>query len=362
VSLPQEQNDTETAARTRKACRENRQNLVPRSKNRRQKTGKVRRDRTNSKKTSVRVYKSKNRGRVYKKTTNTTAGRVKRLTSIIGNIAVSEKQATRLKLDSNQRRSNYLEECCLRASANVSYENAARDIEKYTGIKVSAKTQQRIVYRHKFPEAECEDELEEIGVDGGKVRLRTEEKGKECSWKDYKAICANKSVKQAWLGENELLVEWVNHQKMGDSVTCLGDGHPGVWKLVAQFNCPVEVREILDWFHLVENLHKVGGSFKRLKTAENLLWKGKVDETIELISVLTKKPAQNFCKYLENHRHRIVNYDYYQSEGICSIGSGAVESTIKQIDRRLKISGAQWKESNVSQVLKHRCAYLNHQL
>ena len=56
------------------------------------------------------------------------------------------------------------------------------------------------------------------------------------------------------------------------------------------------------------------------------------------------------------------NYDYYQTEGICSIGSGAVESTIKQIDRRLKISGAQWNESNVSQVLKHRCAYLNVQL
>jgi hypothetical protein len=33
---------------------------------------------------------------------------------------------------------------------------------------------------------------------------------------------------------------------------------------------------------------------------------------------------------------------------------------VKQIDRRLKISGAQWQKSNVPQVLKHRCAYLNH--
>jgi hypothetical protein len=44
------------------------------------------------------------------------------------------------------------------------------------------------------------------------------------------------------------------------------------------------------------------------------------------------------------------------------MGSGARESTIKQIERRLKISGAQWNEGNVSQVLKHRCAYLNAQL
>jgi hypothetical protein len=77
---------------------------------------------------------------------------------------------------------------------------------------------------------------------------------------------------------------------------------------------------------------------------------------------LKAKAAKNFCQYLETHRHRIVNYEYYQAEDICSIGSGAVESTIKQIDRRLKISGSQWNESNVPQVLMHRCAYLNDKL
>jgi hypothetical protein len=46
-------------------------------------------------------------------------------------------------------------------------------------------------------------------------------------------------------------------------------------------------------------------------------------------------------------------------DGICSIGSGAVESGIKQIGRRIKISGASWKSEHVGQVLAHRCAYLN---
>ncbi|MDC0832242.1 ISKra4 family transposase, partial [Geitlerinema sp. CS-897] len=32
---------------------------------------------------------------------------------------------------------------------------------------------------------------------------------------------------------------------------------------------------------------------------------------------------------------------------------------VKQIGRRLKISGAQWERQNVPQVLKQRCAYLN---
>jgi len=51
-------------------------------------------------------------------------------------------------------------------------------------------------------------------------------------------------------------------------------------------------------------------------------------------------------------------YGYLQKQGL-TIGSGSVESTIKQIGRRVKISGAQWHRNNVAQVLKHRCAYLN---
>jgi hypothetical protein len=52
----------------------------------------------------------------------------------------------------------------------------------------------------------------------------------------------------------------------------------------------------------------------------------------------------------------------YQAESLCSIGSGAVESAIKQIDLRLKLTGAQWKAANVNQMLQLRCAYLNGQL
>lgn len=41
------------------------------------------------------------------------------------------------------------------------------------------------------------------------------------------------------------------------------------------------------------------------------------------------------------------------------LASWAVESAIKQIGSRIKISGAQWKAENVNQVLSVRCAYLN---
>ena len=61
----------------------------------------------------------------------------------------------------------------------------------------------------------------------------------------------------------------------------------------------------------------------------------------------------------EKHKERIINYEAFQRDEICSIGSGAVESGIKQIARRIKISGASWKSEHIGQVLAHRCAYLN---
>jgi len=73
-----------------------------------------------------------------------------------------------------------------KASANVSYENAARDLQFYTGMKVSARTQQRLVHRHQFAEEESGNPVQEISLDGGKVRLRTETKGEVVSGKIIK--------------------------------------------------------------------------------------------------------------------------------------------------------------------------------
>lgn len=269
---------------------------------------------------------------------------------------LTRAQAERLSVEPYRQISPHLEHCCLRISANVSYAQACEDVRYLTGMRVPAKTQQRLVQSHDYAQPEL-SELEEVGVDGGKVRLRTPV-GEPCQWKDYKAVVSEAAI-VACYQQNDELVEWVNQQPLATPLTCLGDGHDGVWNLVAQMSPDAARREVLDWYHLVENLHKVGGSIKRLNQAETLLWQGKVDEVLTLFEPLKNKVAQNFCQYLRKHRHRIINYDYYQREQICSIGSGAVESGIKQIGRRLKISGAQWSQDNVPQVLAHRCAYLN---
>ncbi len=117
---------------------------------------------------------------------------------------------------------------------------------------------------------------------------------------------------------------------------------------------------MIDWLQkqLKEHLYNVGGSLRRLNRAEDLLWQGDVEQSIALFEGCKFKRAINFLDYLRNHRYRIPEYGYLQQQGL-TIGSGAVESTIKQIGRRIKISGTQWNRHNVAQVLKHRCAYLN---
>ena len=116
----------------------------------------------------------------------------------------------------------------------------------------------------------------------------------------------------------------------------------------------------MDWYHLVENLGKVGGSKQRLDAVEGFLWQGEVERAIAQFHDWQHERVSTFIADLTKHRPRIVNDGYYQAEGI-SIGSGAIESTIKQIGRRMKLSGAQWKKGNVPQVLKQRSAYLNGQ-
>lgn len=241
----------------------------------------------------------------------------------------------------------------------MSYERAAEDVKYATGIEVSKNVQQRLIHRQNFEFPQAQSRVEELSVDGGNILIRTSV-GKPCDWKGYKAVgLHNLKAIAASFQENNLVIDWINNQPLASTLTCIGDGHDGIWNIIREFTPEQEQREILDWFHLIENLYQVGGSMQRIQTVKAFLWQGKVDDAINSFAGCKLKQAENFCVYLEKHRHRIVNYQYYQPEQICSIGSGAIEFTVKQIDRRTKISGAQWKIENVPQVIAHRCAYLN---
>ena len=179
---------------------------------------------------------------------------------------MSQKQGQALGVETGKRISPYLELCCLRISANVSYANAESDLAMLTGITVSDNTQQRLVQASNFPAPVAEQPITEASVDGGKVRLRTP-LGETSIWRDYKAIATDQGM-VANLHQNQSLIDWMNQQPLSKPITCLGDGHDGVWNIIAAISTPEQRREILDWYHLNENLQKVGGSLKRLRQAE----------------------------------------------------------------------------------------------
>jgi hypothetical protein len=270
---------------------------------------------------------------------------------------LSEQQAHRLAVKPYERRSPYLEKCCLLLSANESYQRVEEDIAVLTGMSVSHSTQQRLVHRQTFALPVVVTAVEEMSVDGGKARLRTPQ-GEPSEWRDYKGVNLHECCVNAFFQDNDGLIKWVEGQELSKPLVCLGDGHDGIWNIYAEIGRPEERKEILDWYHLIENLGKVGGSEQRLDAVESLLWEGKVDLAIEQFQDWQHERVDKFIGYLRKHQSRIVNYSYYQAEGI-SIGSGAVESTIKQMGQRIKIVGAQWEKKNLAQVLKQRSAYLN---
>lgn len=245
--------------------------------------------------------------------------------------------------------------------AKASYQQAETDVAMLTGVRVSAKTQERMVKRAILPEAVSDEPVTEMALDGGMVRVRTP-KGQPSEWRQYHAIRLNRNgIGMAWFKSPSSLLAWVTTLPIASLLYALGDGHCGIWSLFEQMSIPGSIDEILDWFHLKENLYKVAAKPELLEAIAATLWEGQVGIAKRMLDDIDTDSAKRFSGYLDRHTGRIPNYRYYQMEGL-PIGSGPVESLVKQIDARLQVAGAQWNTESLPQVLRLRCAYLNEQL
>ncbi len=149
-------------------------------------------------------------------------------------------------------------------------ERAAQDVAVLTAIAGRGR-QQRLLQRPTFALPVVAQSVEKMSIDGGKVRIRTPS-SEICRWQDYKAVNMHGHCCEAFLQENETLVKWVNQQPLATPLTCLGDGDDAIWNLFEDIANIHQRQEILDWFDLVENLNKVGGSAQRLVMVKALLW------------------------------------------------------------------------------------------
>ncbi len=245
--------------------------------------------------------------------------------------------------------------------AKASYQHAEADVAMLAGLRVSAKTQERMVKRATLPEPSHERPVSELTLDGGMVRVRTSQ-GEASAWRQYHGIRVNgDGIGMAWYKDPAALLAWVRTLPLVPVIYLLGDGHRGIWSLFDQMQIAPPTDEVLDWYHLKENLYKVEATEAMLESLSSQLWEGQLQQVLVRLAALDNDSAKRFSAYLSTHAGRIPNYRYYQMEGL-PIGSGPVESWVKQIDARLQVTGAQWNEETLPQMLKLRSAYLNHQL
>jgi hypothetical protein len=79
-----------------------------------------------------------------------------------------------------------MEKCCLLISANESYQMAEKDLEKFTGIKISHSTLQRLVKRQEFELPTSKQGVQEITLDGEKSGYATKPRARVVTGKTIK--------------------------------------------------------------------------------------------------------------------------------------------------------------------------------
>lgn len=143
----------------------------------------------------------------------------------------------------------------------------------------------------------------------------------------------------------------------------VGDGALWIWN-VAEDVCPDGI-QIVDWFHAVEHLadaahvlypdDKEAKKRKRwLKTYKDHLYMGCIHK---IIRVLNKRGHPEHATYFERHQRR-MQYHQFREQGL-PIGSGTVESGVKQFKLRLAGTGMRWDERNANTMLILRAAALS---
>ena len=143
----------------------------------------------------------------------------------------------------------------------------------------------------------------------------------------------------------------------------IGDGAAWIWH-VAEDVSP-DGRQIVDWFHAVQHLADAAQALypsdadmakrKRwLTTYKTHLYMGRVHK---IIAVLHQRNHPDLAHYFETHQRR-MQYLEFREEGF-PIGSGTVESGVKQFKQRLTGTGMRWKRDQANRMLVIRAAVLS---
>ena len=289
-------------------------------------------------------------------------------------------------------------------------EKAIRRIAGELGAQMLA-TRTRDLLRFRAGELPAGNEFADkrvaVGIDGGRVRVRTVVENSRVSgkmkrkkfrieWREPKVVIlfetdekgrmvkGSRPVIDGTLQGPDALIELVafHLHRLGAAkaklVTVAADGAPWIWArldwVIAQVKLdPARVVEVLDWCHGVHHLSlalaaldlaqdRRAEQYGRLRT---LLRAGQSQIVIEELERLGAgqpegSPVWREIRYLRKHSEAgRLRYNCFRCRGV-PLGSGAIESTIRRvINLRLKGNGIYWTEDNAEAVFQLRAAVVS---
>jgi len=138
------------------------------------------------------------------------------------------------------------------------------------------------------------------------------------------------------------------------------DGAEWIWNLTADY-FPASV-QIVDWYHACQHLAKAAQALHPEDSEATQRWFRQRCENlfkgeIHIITALLEKAdLSQYTNYFHTHKRR-MQYQRFHAEGF-PIGSGTVESGIKQFKARLTGPGMRWSRPSAEQMLVIRSAVM----
>lgn len=232
-----------------------------------------------------------------------------------------------------------------------------------------------------------------VAMDGGTVHIREE------GWKEFKVGALfeieKRSVRdpktdewgeQAYACNNSYVAHLGEAQTFGPlvyaeaqsrdlesarNVQVIGDGAHWIWNLADDY-FPRTVRTV-DWYHATQYLHEVAqllypasstASTRWYNRAETKLFQGKVKSIITSITnkteqqpTLDTEAISSKNTYFRNNDKR-MQYMEFREDGFL-IGSGIIESGVKQFKARFTGPGMRWSRRGLQRLIPIRAAVLS---
>ena len=247
-----------------------------------------------------------------------------------------------------------------------------------------------------------------VSIDGGRLRIRKDKKGKKTNkkrtrystdWREPKLLCIYFLNEQGGIDRKiapildgtmtstdeifKMLCEYLSMIPMDSAteVLFISDGADCLWRRVYQVKETVEnkggrFRCLLDYYHMKGYLYEIAKSVKGWTPKMQTQWINKMtkwlfsgknallEQEIEKLKKGSRKKSslRTATNYLLKHS-RAGHMNYAEAKRWkFPIGSGVIESTVRRVvNLRLKGASVYWKESNAEDMLLLRCLYKSNQ-